>query len=165
MRAARVIEAVKTGISAASGGLAFVVAFPVVALASLVWLGLREANRHEGVQAAARRVGNIVLLLVSPFIAAGYMAALPMVGGYALISLVNKTVGKDAVMRQARRMVKKIGLALASPLTAIVGIDNKVGRALAAPFIGLAYIVFPVVVAVMFVSPGLRAWINPPAAA
>ncbi len=53
------------------------------------------------------------------------------------------------------RVLSRMGYAV---IAAIVGIDNKVGRAVAAPFIGLAYIGFPVVV--MFVSFGLRAWIS-----
>ncbi len=50
-------------------------------------------------------------------------------------------VGKDAVMRKAHGMVKRIG------------------RAVAAPFIGLACIVFPMV-ADVFVSFDLRARID-----
>ena len=37
---------VRTLVSAALGGLAFMIAFPVVALASLVWLAMRERGRH-----------------------------------------------------------------------------------------------------------------------
>jgi CheY-like chemotaxis protein len=156
---------IRTLFSAALGGLAFVIAFPVVALASLAWLGLRASGRHAGICSAARTMGNIGLLLMSPFIAGALMAAMPMVGVYALLSLADKTVGKQVILGRARRKVRTIGRTLASPLTVIVGRDNMVGRAVAAPFIALAYILFPAIAAAMFVTVGLDAWISEPAAA
>jgi CheY-like chemotaxis protein len=119
---------IATFIAAPFAGLAFIIAFPVVALASLIWLGAKAAGRHEGIAAAAQVAKNIGLFLVSPFIALAYMAALPMVAGYALVTLGLKAAGKNTVMHRSGQIVRNIGTFLA------------------APFIGLAYIIaFPVV--------------------
>jgi CheY-like chemotaxis protein len=123
-----VAKNIATFIAAPFAGLAFIIAFPVVALASLVWLGAKAAGKHEGVYAAAQIAKNIGLFLISPFIALVYMAALPMVAGYALVTLGMKAVGKNVVMHETGQIVRNIGTFLA------------------APFIGLAYIIaFPVV--------------------
>ena len=122
-----VVKNIATFIAAPFAGLAFIIAFPVVALASLVWLGLRAANKHEGIHAAGQFAKNIGLFLASPFIALAYMIALPMVGAYALITLGMKAAGKNVVTEKSGQIVK------------------NVGTFLAAPFIGLAYIIaFPI---------------------
>lgn len=122
----RVVKNIVTFIAAPFAGLAFIIAFPVVALASLVWLGLRAANKHEGIHAAGQFAKNVGLFLASPFIALAYMIALPMVGAYALITLGWKSAGKNVVTARSGQIAKNIGTFLA------------------APFIGLAYIIaFP----------------------
>jgi CheY-like chemotaxis protein len=126
---------VATVLAARFTGLAFIVAFPVVALASLAWLGLRAAGKHDGIRTAAQLVKNIALLLVSPFIAIAYMAAMPMVGFYALTTLGRKTADKDAVKTKAGRVARKVGFVLASPLIAVVSL-------LAFPFVGLGALVW-----------------------
>jgi len=150
---------------AAAGAVAFVIAFPVVALASLVWLAMREWGRHDGVRAAAQRIGNVVLLLVSPFVAAACMAVMPMIGGYALMQLAKKATSREQVKRDARALVRKVGLTLAVPLTSITGRDTALGRIVAAPFIGLAYLGYPAAALGVFLWAGLKAWIDAPAVA
>lgn len=100
-------------------GLAFFAAFPVVALASLAWLGLRAADKHAGIHAAGQYARNVALFLVSPFFAIFYMATMPMIGVQALIGLGRKAIGKPAVVGKVGRMARKFGLCLASPLIAL----------------------------------------------
>ena len=122
-----VVKNIATFLAAPFAGLAFIIAFPVVALASLVWLGARAAAKHDGIYAAAQVAKNVGLFLISPFIALAYMIALPMVGAYALITLGLKSVGKNVVKEKSGQIVKNVGMFLA------------------APFIGLAYIIaFPI---------------------
>jgi CheY-like chemotaxis protein len=151
--------------SAALGGLAFVIAFPVVALAALAWLAMREWGKHEGLSAAAQRIGNVVLLLAAPFVSAALMAVMPMSGGYALMQLAKKSTTKEQVKRDAHALVGNIGATLASPLTRITGRDNAFGRLVAAPFIAVAYLGYPAAAIGVFLWAGVQAWIEAPAVA
>jgi len=58
--------------------VAFVVAFPLVGLAMLAWLGVRAAAEHWN--AIARLARNIALFALAPFVALAYTLAFPFVG-------------------------------------------------------------------------------------
>jgi hypothetical protein len=59
-------------------GLVFVVAFPLVGLAVLAWMGARRAARFA--RPAGRYLANIGLFLAAPFIGLAYAFAFPFVG-------------------------------------------------------------------------------------
>jgi len=62
-------------------GLAFVVAFPFVALGMLVWTGLRAAaEKHAWIGRVGRFARNVGLFFAAPFIGLAYAIAFPFVG-------------------------------------------------------------------------------------
>jgi CheY-like chemotaxis protein len=62
-------------------GLAFVVAFPFIALGLLVWTGLRAAaENHAWIGRVGRFVRNVALFFAAPFIGLAYAVAFPFIG-------------------------------------------------------------------------------------
>jgi CheY-like chemotaxis protein len=71
-------KTIAVGVAAPFVGLAYVLAFPLIGLASLVWTGLKAlAARGDRIGRFARNVG---LFLAAPFVGLAYTIALPFVG-------------------------------------------------------------------------------------
>lgn len=79
--AANTARAVKPAVLMAAApfiGLAYVVAFPVLGLGALAWLGLKALAARW--KTAARVARNLVLFFAAPFVGLAYAVALPFVG-------------------------------------------------------------------------------------
>lgn len=59
-------------------GLGFVVAFPLVGLAMLAWIGVRALARRA--KPLARFAKNVALFVAAPFVGLAYAMAFPFVG-------------------------------------------------------------------------------------
>ena len=64
--------------------LAFAVAFPIVGLAILVWMGGGELVKRTGV--VGRFVKNVVLFFAAPFIGLAYVVGFPFIGLYLMVT-------------------------------------------------------------------------------
>ena len=61
-------------------GLAYIVAFPFVALGMLVWAGLEALAKHGAARKIAVFLKNVVLFLAAPFVGLVYAVAFPFIG-------------------------------------------------------------------------------------
>jgi len=64
--------------------LAFAVAFPIVGLAILLWMGGGELVKRTG--AIGRFVKNVVLFFAAPFIGLAYVIGFPFIGLYLMVT-------------------------------------------------------------------------------
>ena len=61
-------------------GLAYIVAFPFVGLAMLVWAGLEALAKHSAPKKIAVFLKNVVLFFAAPFVGLVYAVAFPFIG-------------------------------------------------------------------------------------
>lgn len=61
-------------------GLAYIVAFPIVGLGMLAWMGAKSLMKYEGVRTFAQVAKNVVLFIAAPFIGLAYVVIAPVAG-------------------------------------------------------------------------------------
>ncbi|MDH5536348.1 MAG: response regulator [Betaproteobacteria bacterium] len=74
-------------------GLAYIIAFPIVGLGMLAWMGGKALMKYEAVRTFARGARNVGFFIAAPFIGFAYVAVVPVaalvvlawMGGKALI--------------------------------------------------------------------------------
>ena len=120
-------------VGAPFAGLAFVLAAPVIGLATLLWMAARALAAHDAPKKAARFLKNVALFLGAPFIGLAYLVAFPVIGFGMIAWMGIKALNKHEKTRQAVLF-------------------------LAAPLIGLCFVLFaPVVGLVMLAKTGSQA--------
>ena len=73
-----VLKIVGIGLAAPFVGLAYVIAFPMIGLAMLLWNGVNAVAKRAG--RIARFVKDVALFVAAPFVGLAYTIALPFVG-------------------------------------------------------------------------------------
>lgn len=120
-------------IGAPFAGLAFVLAAPIIGLATLLWMAARALAAHDAPRKAARFAKNVALFLGAPIIGLAYLVAFPVIGFGMIAWMGIKALDQHEKTRQVVLFVT-------------------------APVIGLCFVLFaPIVGLVMLAKTGARA--------
>ena len=80
-------------------GLAYIVAFPIVGLGMLAWMGAKSLMKYEAVRTFAHIAKNVGLFIAAPFIGLAYVVIAP-VAGLAVLAWMG---AKALIKRKAAR--------------------------------------------------------------